>query len=151
MIHCCYCCCCSVAKLYPSLCNPKNGSRTGLPVLHHLPNLLKLTSIESVMPSTISSSVTPFSSCPQSFPASGSFPMSQLFASCSQSIGASVSVLPKNIQGWYPLGLPGLISLLSKGHSRVLSSIMIQKHQFFGTQPSLWSNCHIYTWLLEKL
>ena len=96
---------------------------------------------------TISFSVTHFSSCLQSFPASGSFPMSQLFASRSQSIGASVSVLPNNIQGWYPLGLPGLISLLS---SRVFSSTMIQKHQFFGTQPSLWSNSHIYTWLLGK-
>ena len=71
---------------------------------------------------TISSSVIPFSSCTQSFPASGSFPMSQLFTSGSQSIGASASVLPVNIQGWFPLGLTGLISLLSKGLSRVFST-----------------------------
>ena len=86
---------------------------------------------------TISSSVARFSSCPQSFPASGSFPMSWLFASGGQRIGplASVSVLPMNIQGWFPLGLTGLISLLSKGLSR-FSSSTIQKHQFFSAQPS---------------
>ena len=99
---------------------------------------------------TISSSVTPFSSFPQSFPASGSFPMSWFFASGDQSIGASASVLPMNIQGWFPLGLTGLISLQSKGLSRVLSSTTVQKHQFFNAQPSLWSNFHIRTWLLEK-
>ena len=99
----------------------------------------------------ISSSVIPFS-CLQSFPASGSFPMSQFFASGGQSIGvsASASVLPMNIQGWFPLGLTGWISLLSKGLSRVFSSTTVQKHQFFGAQPSLRSNCHIHTWLLEK-
>ena len=101
---------------------------------------------------TISSSVTPFSSCLQSFPASGSFPMSRLFISGGQSIGASASasVLPMNIQDWFPLGMTGLISLKSKGLSRVFSSTKIQKHQFFGTQPSLWSNSHIHTWLLEN-
>ena len=83
---------------------------------------------------TISSSVTHFSYCPQSFPASGSFPMSQLFTSCGQSIGASASasVLPMNIQGWFPLGLTGLISLLSKGLTRVFSNTTVPKHQFFG-------------------
>ena len=88
----------------------------------------------------ISSSLTPFS-CPQSFPASGSFPMSRLFASGGQNIGASASasVLPMNIPGWFPLGLTGLISLLSRRPSRVFSST-IPKHQFFGTQPSLWSS-----------
>ena len=101
---------------------------------------------------TISSSVVPFSSCPQSFPASGSFPMSQLFASGGQNIGdsASASVLPVNIQDLFPLGLTGLISMLSKGLSRVMSSITIWKHQVFDTQPSLCSNSHIHTWLLEK-
>ena len=99
---------------------------------------------------TISSSVIPFSSCPQSFPASGSFLMSQVFASGGQSIGASASVLPMNIQDWFPLGLTGWISLQSKGLSRVFSNTVVQKHQFFGTQPSLWSNSHIHTWLLEK-
>ena len=78
---------------------------------------------------TISSSLVPFSSCLQSFPASGSFPMSQFFTSGGQSFGASASVLPVNIQGWFPLGLTGLISLLSKGLSRVFSSTTIQKHQ----------------------
>ena len=88
---------------------------------------------------TISSSVIPFSSCLQSFPALMSFPMSQLFVSGGQSIGVSalVSVLPMNIQGWFPWGLTGLISLLSKGLSRVFSNTIVQKHQFFSTQLSL--------------
>ena len=87
---------------------------------------------------TISSSVILLSSCPQSFPASKSFPVSCLFVSGSQNIGASssTSVLPMNIQDWFPLGLTGLISLLSKGLSRVFSSTTVQKHQFFGPQPS---------------
>ena len=99
----------------------------------------------------ILSSVVPFS-CLQSFPASGSFLMSQLFASGGQSIGASAlaSVLPMNIQGWFHLGLTGWISLLSKGLSRVFSDTTVQKHQFFSTQFSWWSNSHICTWLLEK-
>ena len=100
---------------------------------------------------TISSSVVPFSSCFQSFPASGSFQMSQFFTSGGQSIGvsASASILPKNIQDWSPLGLTGWISLLSKGLSRVFSNTTFQKLQFFGTQLSL-SNSHIHIWLLEK-
>ena len=84
----------------------------------------------------ISSCVVPFS-CPQSFPASGSFPMRQLFTSGGQSIGASASVLPRNIQDWFPLGLTGLISLQAKGLLRVFSNTTVQKHQFFGTQLSL--------------
>ena len=101
---------------------------------------------------TISSSVIPFSSCLQSLPASGSFSVSQLFASGGQSTGisASASVLLMNIQSWFPLGLTCLISLESKRLSRVFVSTTIQKHQYFGTQPSLWSNSHIHTWLLEK-
>ena len=101
---------------------------------------------------TISSSVTPFFPCPQSFPSPVSFPTGQLFASGNQSIGASAStsVLPMNIQGWFPLGMTSLISLLSKGLSRVFSNTKIQKHQFFSAQPSLWSSSHIQTWLLEK-
>ena len=101
---------------------------------------------------TISSFVVPFSSCPQSFPASGSFQMSQFFASGVQSIGvsASTSVLPMNIQDWFPLGWTGRISLLSKGLSRVSSNTTVQKHQFFSAHLSLWSNSHIHTWLLEK-
>ena len=100
---------------------------------------------------TISASVTPFSSCLQSFSASGSFQMNWLFPSGGQSIGASASasVLSMNIQGWFPLGMIGLISLLSKGLSRVFSTI-VWKHQFFGAQPSLCSNSHIQSWLLES-
>ena len=100
--------------------------------------------------STILSSVIPFSFCSQSFPASGSFPVSRLFTSGGQSIGASESVLPMNIQDWFPLGLTGLILLLSKGFPRIISSTTVQKHQFFNAQPSLWSSSHIHTWLLEK-
>ena len=101
---------------------------------------------------TISSSVEPFSSCLQSFPASGSFQMSQFFTSGGQRIGvsASASVLPMKIQDWFLLGLTGLISLQSKGLSRVFSNTTVQKHQFFGAQPSLWFNSHIHAWLLEK-
>ena len=101
---------------------------------------------------TISSSVVPFSSLLQSFPASGSFPMSQFFESGSQSIGvsASASVLPMNMQDWFPLGWTGWISLQSKGLSRVFSNTTVQKHQFFSSQLSLWSNSHIHTWPLEK-
>ena len=101
---------------------------------------------------TISSSVVPFSSCLQSFPASGSFQMSQLFASGGQSIGASAStsVLPMNIQGAFLLGLTGLISLRSKGLSRVFSRTTVRMHQFFSTRPFLWSNSLICTWLSEK-
>ena len=100
---------------------------------------------------TISSFAAPFSFCLQSFPASGYFPMSWLFASGDQSPGvsASASVPPINIQSWFPLGLIGLI-LPSKELSRVFSSTTIQMHQFFGAQLSLWSNSHICTWLLEK-
>ena len=101
---------------------------------------------------TISSSVVPFSSHLQSIPASGSFPMSQLFASGGQSIGVSASalVLSMNIQDWFSLGWTGWISLQSKGLSRVFSNTTVQKHQFFSAQLSFWSNSHIHTWLLEK-
>ena len=100
----------------------------------------------------ISSSVIPFSSCPQSLPAPESFPMSQLFAWGGQSTGvsASASVLPMNIQDWSPLGWTGWISLQSKGLARVFSNTIVQKHQFFGTQLSSQSNSHIHTWPQEK-
>ena len=100
----------------------------------------------------ISSSVVPFSSCPQSLPASGSFPVSHLFTWGGQSTGvsASASVLPMNTQGWSPLGWTGWISLQSKGLSRVFSKTTVQKHQFFGAQLSSQSNSHIHTWPLEK-
>ena len=96
---------------------------------------------------TILSSVGPLSSCPQSFPASGSFQMSQLFA---WGTGASGSVIPMNIQGWFPLELTSLISLLYKELSRIFSRTAVRKHQFFNAQCSLWFNSHIHTWLLEK-
>ena len=101
---------------------------------------------------TTESSVTPFSSHLQSFPASGSFQMSHFFTSGGQSIGvsASTSVLPVNTKEWSPLGWTGWISLQSKGLARVFFNTTVQKHQFFSTQPSLWSNSHIHTWPLEK-
>ena len=101
---------------------------------------------------TILSSVVPFSSRLQSFQASVSFQMSQLFSSGGQSIGvtASASVLPMNIQDWFSLGMTGLISLQSNARSRVFSNTTVQKNQFFGAQLSLQSNTHIHTWLLEK-
>ena len=100
----------------------------------------------------ISSSVIPFSSCPQSLPASGFFPMSELFTRGGQSIGvsASASALPMHTQDWSPLGWTGWISLQSKGLSRVFSNTTVQKHQFFGAQPSSQSNSHIHTWPQEK-
>ena len=101
---------------------------------------------------TLSSSVIPFSSSLQTFPASGSFSTSQLFVSGGQNIGApaSASVPPMNIQGWFPLKLTGLISLQSNGLSRVFSDTIVGKHQFFSAQPSLWSNSYVHPWLLEK-
>ena len=112
-------------------------------------SLLKPMSIESVMPSNHLILYRPFSSCLQSFPASGSFPMSQFFSSDGQSLEASASVLPMNIQDWFSLGLTGCISLQSKGLSRVFNTT-VQKYQLFGTQLSLWSNSQIHTWLLRK-
>ena len=111
-------------------------------------NLLKFMSIELVVLSNHLILCCFLLLLPSAFPASGSFPMSQLFISSGQTIGgsASSSVLPMNILGWFPLGLTGLISLLSKGLSRVFSSVTVWKDPFFGTQPSVWSNSHIHTW-----
>ena len=115
-------------------------------------SLLRCMSIESVMLSNYLFCCCCFSFYLQSFPASRSFPESQLFASGGHSIGASASssVLSVNVQDWFPLGLIGWISLQSKGLSRVFSNTTIQKHQFFSTQSSLWSNSRIHTWLLGK-
>ena len=171
---------CSVAKLYPTLSNPLGCSTRGFPILRYLLVVESLShvwlfvtpwpathqaSLSSPTPEacanpcplsrwchpTIWSSVIPFSHL-QSFPASGSFPVSQFFTSGGQSIGASasVSVLPMSIQDWFPLGLTGWISLQSKGLSRVFSNTTVQKYQFLGAQPSLWSNSHSHTWLLEN-
>ena len=114
-------------------------------------NLLKLMSIESVMPSNHLIFCHPLLLLAFN-PFPGSFPMSQLFPSGDQSIEASTStsVLPMNTQDWFPLGWTGWISLLSKGLSRVFSKTTVQKHPFFGAQLSLWSSSHIHTWLLEK-
>ena len=116
------------------------------------PSLLKLMAIDWWCHSTISSFIEPFSSHLQSFPESGSFQISQFFALDGQSIGvsASATVLPMNIQDWFLWRLTSLISLLSKELSRVFSNTTVQKHQFFDSQPSLWSKSHIHTWLLEK-
>ena len=115
-------------------------------------SLLKLMSIESVMPSSHLILYRPFLLLPSIFPASGSFPMSQFFTSGGQSIeaSASASVLPMNIQDWFPIGLTGLIFLLSKGLSRVFFNTTVQKHQLFGAQLSFWASSHIHTWPLEK-
>ena len=134
------------------LCDPMDclASMPGLPVHHQLQELTQ-THVhqvsDAIQPSQPLSSPSP---CPQSFPASGSFQMNQLFTWGGQSIGVSASDLPMNIQGCLPLGLAGLISLQSKGLSRVFSNTTVQKHLFFGTQLSLWSKSHIRTWPLEK-
>ena len=143
----------SDAQLCLTLWDPMNCSTPGLPVHHQL---LELT-INSCPSSrwchsAISSSVVPFSSCSQSLPASESFQMSQLFSWGGQRIGVSalVSFLPKKSQGWSPSEWTGRISLQSKGFSRVFSNTTVQKHQFFGAQPSSQSNSHIHTWPQEK-
>ena len=148
----CCCCCCSVAQSCLTL--RSHGLQHGrFPCLSLSPgDYSNSRPFESVMASNYLILCHPFSSCLQSFPASGSFPMSQFFASGGQSIGtsASASVLRMNIQGWFPLRLTDLISLQSKGLSKVFSNTTVQKHQFFSTKPSLWSNSHIHTWLMEK-
>ena len=126
--------------------NPWTGAHQASLSFSISQSLLKLMSIKSVIHPTISSSVTCFSSCPQPFQASRSFPMSWLFTSGSQITGASAlaSVLPKNIQGWPPLGLTDFTFLQSKGLSRIFSKTTIWKHQFFSAQPYLWSDAHIH-------
>ena len=131
---------------------PSQGSN--LDLLHCRQILYQLSyqgsSIESVMPSKHLILCCPFLLLPSLLPSIRVFSMSQLFVSGGQSIAASASVLPMHIQDWFPLGLTGWISLQSKGLSRVFSNTIVQKHQFFGDHPSLWSNSHICTWLLEK-
>ena len=146
-----YSCCHSVTVMSNPL-QPHGLKHTRLPCPSLSPRICSDSCpLSQLCHPTISSSVAPFSSCPQSsFPASGSFPMSQFFAPGGLSIRATASVFPMNSQGWFPLGLTGLVSLLSKGLSRVFWSIRIQKRQFFSSQPSLWSNSHIHSWLLEK-
>ena len=139
----------SVAQSCLILCHPMDHSTPGLLVHHQLPEFTQthVHGVSDAIHPIISSSVVPFSSHLQSFPTSGSFQMSQLFASSGQSVGVSdsASVLPMNTQDWSPLGGTGWISLQSKGLSRVFSKTRVQKHQFFGAQLSLWFNSHIHT------
>ena len=129
--------CSSVGKSCPTLCDPMDCSTPGFPYFIISQSLLKLMSVESVMPSNHLILCHPlFLSCLQSFPPLGSFPLSCLFVSGDQSTGASAltSILSMNIQGWFPLGLMALISLLSRGLSRVFSSTTVRKHQLFSAQ-----------------
>ena len=159
--------CSSISQLCPVLCDPMNcilsvvsSSLWPHELQHTRPACLSPTPgvhsnscpLREWCQPTISSSVVPFSSCLQSFPASGSFQMNQFFTSSGQSIGvsASTSVLPMNAQHWSPLGRTGWISLQSKGLSGVFSNTTVQKHQFFGAQLSSQFNSHIHTWPQEK-
>ena len=136
---------CSVTRSYPTLCQPTDCSTPEVPVPHYIPEFAQ-TDVhwvdDAIQPSH---PLLPPSPCPQSVPASGSSPMSQLFTSAGQSTGvsASASVLPMNIKDWFPLGWTGWISLQSKGLSRVFSSTTVWKHQLFGAQPSLRSNSQV--------
>ena len=156
----------SVTQSCPTLCNPMNCSTPGFPVHHQLESQHARLPCPSPTPGghpnsspssqwchpAISSSVIPFPSCPQSHPAPGSFPMSQLFAWGGQSTGVSAlaSFLPENTQGWSPSEWTGWIPLQSKGLSTVFSNTTVQKHQFFSAQPSSQSSSHIHTWPQEK-
>ena len=141
-----------VSRSCPTLHDPMDCSTLGFLVHHHLLEFSQVHVywIADTIQSS-SSSVALFSFCLQSFPVSVSFPVSKLFTSGGQNIGASASasVLPKSIRGWFPLTPTGLIFLLSKGLSRVFSNTTVQKHQFFDALPSLLSNSHICTWLLK--
>ena len=133
--------CFSVIQLCLAICNPMDCGMPGSSVLHYLPEFAQIHVLELVMLSDHLILCYPLSFCLQSFPESGSFPVSWLFASGGQSIGASSSVLPMNIQDWYSLGLTSLISLLSKGLSRVFSSTIVQKHQiiiYVSVYPSFY-------------
>ena len=145
--------CCSVTKLCQALCDPMDCSTAGFPVLYHLPEFAHSHVHwvgDAIQPSHLLLPPSPLVlNLSQHQPLS----TSQIFVSSDQIIGASASasVLPMNIQSWFHLGLTDLIFLLSKEFSRIFSSTTVQKHQFFGAQPSLWSNSHIRSWLLEKL
>ena len=146
---------CSVGRSCPTLCDPMDCSTSGFPVLHHLPELAQ-THIHQV-----GDAIQPSHPLSSPSPPAFNFPSIRVFSSelalCirwPKYWSFNFSISPSNeYQGWYPLGLTGLISLQSKGLSRVYSpqlNTTVQKHQFFGTQPSFWSNCHICTWVLEK-
>ena len=145
-------CCCSATHSCPTLCDPMHCSAPGLPVFH-LPEFAQVhVHCNQWCHLAFSSSDALFPFCPQSFPASGTLPVSHLFASDDQNTEASAlaSVLPVTIQGWSPLRLTGLISLLSEGLSGVFSSTTVRRHQFFGIPPSLQSDSHNCTWPLGR-
>ena len=147
------CCSCLVTKLCPNLLRPHGLHHSRLPCLSLSPRAFSNSCpLSQWCHPTISSSVTSFSFCPHFSPTSGSFLISCFFTSGNQSVGASTtaSILPMNLQGWFPLGLTGLISLQSKELSRVFSNTTIQKHQLFGVLPFSWSNSYIHIWLLDK-
>ena len=145
-------CHCSVSQSCLTLYNPMDCSTSGLPVLHHVPELLKFTFIESVTPSNHLILWCPLLLLPSIFPSIRVFTNESALRIRWSNTGASASasVLPINIQDWFPLGLTGLISLQSKGFTRIFSNTTVWNHQFSSTQPSLWSNSHIHTWLLEN-
>ena len=142
-------CCCSVAKSCPTLCDPMDCSTPGFPIFHYLPEFAQ-THVHWVIDAIHVILCRPLLLLPSVFDNIRVFSSESVLWSDGQSIGASASVLPMNIQGLYPSGWTGWISLQSKGLSRAFSNTTVQKHQFFGTQPSSWSNSHIRTWLLEK-
>ena len=149
-----YCYCCSVTQLCSTLCDPMDCLQH-VRIPYPSPSSRACSNpcpLSQWCHPTISSSVIPFSSHLQSFPALRSFPMSWFFTSSGQSIevSTSASVLPMKGKDWFPLGWTGWISLQPKGLSRVFSNTTVQKHQFFGVQIYLWSISHIHTWLLEK-
>ena len=144
------CLCCSVTQSSPTLC-PLMKCSIRLPCPSLSPGGCSNSySLNWWCHPTILSFIVPFSYCLQSFPESGSFPMNRLFTSDGQSIRDSASVLPMSIQCWFPLRLTGLISLLSKGLSRIFSHTIVKKHKFFSIQLSLWPNSHTHKWLLEN-
>ena len=134
-----------------TLCDPMDCSMPGFPIYHQLPELAQTHVIKSLMPSNHLILCCPLL-LPSVFPNIRVFSNESILCIGDQSTGVSAltSILPMNIQDWLSLGLTGLIFLKSKGLSRVFSNTTVQKHQFFGTQLSLWSNSHTHTWLLEK-
>ena len=143
-------CCSSVGKWCLTLCYPMDCSAPGLPVLYDLPEFAQTYAIESVMPSKHLILCHALLSLPSILPASRSFPMSQLFPSGGQSIGASASVLPMSIQDWFPLGLTGLITLQSRGPSRFIFNTTAWKHQFFQQFSLLSTLTSVYDYTCGK-
>ena len=146
----CICCCSVLSHVQLFVTSWPEACKASLPITKSW-SLLKPTSIESVMPSNHLALCCTLLLLPSIFPSNRIFSNSWLFTSGGQSIRASASVLPVSIQGWFSLEFTGLISLQSKGLSRVFSNTIVQKHQFFYAQLSSQSNSHIHTWLLEKI